>query len=89
MPCHRLIVTADPAGLATLAGHYAPMDEKMSAHLADRTVAELATILAFMRAGHQAADEEIARIREQDIHHATRRRRTTSAAPGRYIHKTP
>jgi DNA-binding MarR family transcriptional regulator len=69
----RIVVSVDPAGLAALTRYFAPMGEKMSAHLASYTATELATILRFMRAGHQAADEEIARVREQGIHHATRR----------------
>jgi len=77
----RIVITADPEGLAALGAHYAPMGEKMSRHLAGYTSDELATILAFMRAGHQAADEEIARIRNDGIRHATRRSRRRSAPP--------
>jgi len=69
----RIVITADPEGLATLAAHYAPMGEKMSRHLAQYTDDELATILAFMRAGREAADEEISRIRTNGTRHATRR----------------
>jgi DNA-binding MarR family transcriptional regulator len=75
----RIVITADPEGLAALAAHYAPMGEKMSRHLAQYTDDELATILAFMRAGREAADEEISRIRASGTRHA---RRTTPG--GRY-----
>jgi hypothetical protein len=51
------------------------MGEKMSRYLAGCSAADLAAVLAFMRAGRRAADEEIARIRRQGIRHATRRPR--------------
>jgi len=44
-------------------------------YLAGCSTADLAVVLAFMRAGRQAADEEITRIRQQGIRHATRRPR--------------
>ncbi len=71
----RVTIAADPAGLARLADCYAPMGEKMSRYLAGCSPADLAAVLAFMRAGRRAADEEIARIRRQGIRHATRRPR--------------
>jgi len=71
----RITITADPDGLARLAAHYAPMGEKISRYLAESSTADLTAVLAFMRAGRQAADEEIARIRRQGIRHATRRSR--------------
>jgi DNA-binding MarR family transcriptional regulator len=71
----RIVIAAEPAGLAGLAGYFEPMGERVSAYLAERSPAELETILAFMRAGRQVADEEIARIRDQGIRHATRGRR--------------
>lgn len=71
----RVTIAADPDGLARLAAHYAPMGEKMSRYLDQLSLADLAAVLAFMRAGRQAADEEIDRIRRQGILHATRRAR--------------
>jgi hypothetical protein len=47
----------------------------MSRYLDHLSTADLAAVLAFMRAGREAADEEIARIRRQGIRHATRRPR--------------
>jgi hypothetical protein len=52
------------------------MGEKIGRHLASYSAAELQTVLDFMRAGREAADEEIAHIRQQGIRHATRRPRT-------------
>ena len=74
----RIIIAANPAGLAELAGHFGPLGDQMSAYLSGCTRAELETILAFMRACREAADEQIARIRRGGIRHATRRRRTAS-----------
>lgn len=71
----RVTIAADPAGLSRLADCYAPMGEKMNRYLAGCSAADLAAVLAFMRAGRRAADEEIARIRRQGIRHATRRPR--------------
>ena len=78
----RIIITADPAGLARLAAHYDGMGERMSAYLSDRNSADLEVILAFMRAGEQAADEELAQIRSRGIRHGTRRPRN-AAGPRR------
>lgn len=69
----RVIVTADPEGLAAVAAPYAAMGERISRYLAACGDDELATIIAFMRAGREAADEEIARIRAGGVRHATRR----------------
>lgn len=69
----RVIVAADPEGLATVAAPYASMGERISRYLAACGDDELATIIAFMRAGREAADEEIARIRAGGVWHATRR----------------
>ena len=69
----RVVVTAVPERLAAVAAHFAPMGERMSRHLATRTADELAVILAFMRAGSEAADEEITRIRAGGVRHAVRR----------------
>ncbi|MGE5286225.1 MAG: MarR family winged helix-turn-helix transcriptional regulator [Micromonosporaceae bacterium] len=71
----RIIIAADPAGLAELAGHFGPMGDQMSAYLSRCTRDELETILEFMRAGREAADEQITRIRRGGIRHATRRPR--------------
>ena len=71
----RITIAADPAGLAELAAYYTPIGVQMSRHLAGYTAAELETILAFIRAGRQAAEGEIARIRREGLGHATRRRR--------------
>ena len=69
----RVVVTAVPESLAVVAAQFAPMGEKMSRHLAGCTAGELAAILAFMRAGRAAADEEITRIRAGGVPHAIRR----------------
>lgn len=70
----RVVVTAHPAAFRALAPYYAPMAAKMNQHLGGYGKKELTTVLDFMRAGRTAADEEIARIREQGTRHATRRR---------------
>ena len=64
-----------------LTPYYAPMAEKMNRHLSGYGDDELRTVLDFMRSGRAAADEEIARIREQGIRHATRRRGTDIRTP--------
>jgi DNA-binding MarR family transcriptional regulator len=79
----RVVIAADPAGLAALAARYDGMTQKMSAHLDGCTDGQLLAVLAFMRGGQQAADEEIARIRRGGRRHATRSPRqagTSSAA---------
>jgi DNA-binding MarR family transcriptional regulator len=76
----RVVIAAAPAGLAELAGYYRPTGERMAAYLSGRSAAELETILAFMRAGREAAEEEIDRVRSQGIRHATRRPRGSSSA---------
>ena len=76
----RIVITADPEGSAALAVSYAPLREGMSDHLAGYTADELAAIVAFLRAARQLADEETAHIRNQGIHHATRRSRARSTA---------
>ena len=70
----RIVITADPRGFEALAPYYAPMAERMNAYLAGYSDDELRTVLNLMRAGRIAADEEIARVREQGTTHATRRR---------------
>jgi len=77
----RIVITADPEGFRVLTPYYAPMAEKMNRHLSGCSDGELRTVLDFMRAGRTAADEEIARIREQGIRHATRRRRAAHGTP--------
>jgi DNA-binding MarR family transcriptional regulator len=74
----RIVVTADPEGFAALAASYAPLRERLSGQLAGCTTGELATIVAFLRAGRQLADEETAHIRGRGIRHATRRARGPS-----------
>jgi DNA-binding MarR family transcriptional regulator len=76
----RIVITADPEGFRALTPYYAPMSEKIDRHLSGYSDDELRTVLDFMRAGRTAADEEIARIREQGIRHATRRAGATAAA---------
>jgi len=71
----RITIVADPGGLARLAAHFAPMGERIGRYLDQLSPADLAAVLAFMRAGREAADEEIDRIRRQGIRHATRRPR--------------
>lgn len=68
----RVIVAAKSEPLAAVAPHYAAMGDRMAKYLAARTDAELAVILDFMRAGRDAADQEISRIRDAGIHHARR-----------------
>lgn len=77
----RVVIAAEPAGLAELGRYYGPVGERTAAYLAGRTVAELETILAFMRAGREAAEEEIARVRGEGVRHATRRPRDTGTPP--------
>lgn len=74
----RITIVADPGGLARLAAHFAPMGERIGRYLDQLSPADLAAVLAFMRAGREAADEEIDRIRRQGIRHATRRSRRRS-----------
>jgi DNA-binding MarR family transcriptional regulator len=69
----RIVIAADPKGLAELADYYKPMGERMGVYLSGRSAAELETILAFMRAGREVADEEIDRIRGRGARHASRR----------------
>ena len=78
----RTIISASPDGLTELGSRYAVIGARMGEYLAGRSAAELATILDFMHAGQQAADEEISRIRQQGIRHATRRPRQATAEPG-------
>jgi hypothetical protein len=58
------------------------MAEKMNRHLSGYSDDELRTVLDFMRAGRTAADEEIARIREQGTRHATHRPPVQSTCRG-------
>jgi DNA-binding MarR family transcriptional regulator len=76
----RIVISSVPEGLAAIAAHYVPMGEKMNDHLAGYSTAELRTVLKFMCAGREAADEEIARIRAQGHRHATRRRGAEAAS---------
>jgi DNA-binding MarR family transcriptional regulator len=71
----RVVIAAEPAGLAELGRYYGPMGERMAEYVSGRTATELETILAFMRAGREAAEQEIARVRGQGVRHATRRAR--------------
>lgn len=71
----RIVISADPAGLAALTACYDGLGEKMGAYLDGCTDGQLTTILDFVRAGRQVTDEEIARIRRDGVRHATRRRR--------------
>jgi DNA-binding MarR family transcriptional regulator len=79
-PCdrRRVVIAADLAGLAELAGYYAAMSERMSRQFDGYTDAHLATIFDFMQAGRRETDEEIERIRSQGLRHATRRPRETA-----------
>jgi DNA-binding MarR family transcriptional regulator len=69
----RVRVDADPEGLAGLAALYGPMGERMNRVLDSCSTDELRVVLSFMKAGREAADAEITRIREQGVRHATRR----------------
>ncbi len=69
----RIIVTAVPAALADLAWRYDGMGKRMNDAIARYSASELAAILDFMRAGRQAADAEIALMRERGHAHAVRR----------------
>ena len=77
----RITITADPDGLARVAAPDAPMGDRMSEILAGYSGEQLETVLGFIRAGQHAADEEIARIREHGIPHATRRSRQPERTP--------
>jgi DNA-binding MarR family transcriptional regulator len=77
----RVVIAAEAAGLAELGRQYGPVGERTAAYLAGRTAAELETILAFMRAGREVAEEEIARVRGDGVRHATRRPRHTEMPP--------
>ena len=50
----RIIIAANPSGLAELGEAYGPMAEKIGRHLASYSAAELQTVLDFMRAGRGA-----------------------------------
>lgn len=75
----RLVVAAEPGRLAEHARRYEGMGERMAAVVAKYTDAELDAILDFMRAGRQAADDEIMLMREQGYRHAVRRPRRRGA----------
>jgi DNA-binding MarR family transcriptional regulator len=68
----RLIVTAVPATLAEHAWRWDGMGKRMNDVIARYSTSELAAILDFMRAGRQAADAEIALMRERGHSHAVR-----------------
>jgi DNA-binding MarR family transcriptional regulator len=68
----RIIVTAVPAALADLAWRYDGMGKRMNDAIARYSASELTAILDFMRAGRQAADAEIALMRERGHAHAVR-----------------
>jgi DNA-binding MarR family transcriptional regulator len=68
----RVRIAAAPAGLAGLTAAYGPMGERMNRVLDSYSTEELGVALAFMKAGREAADAEISRLREQGIRHATR-----------------
>ncbi len=68
----RIIVTPVPAALADLAWRYDGMGKRMNDAIARYSASELAAILDFMRAGRQAADAEIALMRERGHAHAVR-----------------
>jgi hypothetical protein len=80
-------IDADPAGLAGLADAYGPLGERMNRLLDGCSTDDLRVVLSFMKAGREAADAEIARIREQGIRHATRR--SAGAAPGAALSAAP
>ena len=68
----RIIVTAVPTTLAEHAWRYEGMGKRMNDAIARYSTSELAAILDFMRAGRQAADAEIALMRERGHAHAVR-----------------
>jgi DNA-binding MarR family transcriptional regulator len=68
----RIIVTAVPATLAEHAWRWDGMGKRMNDAIARYSASELAAILDFMRAGRQAADAEIALMRERGHAHAVR-----------------
>jgi DNA-binding MarR family transcriptional regulator len=68
----RIIVTAMPAALADHAWRYDGMGQRMNQAITRYNTYELAAILDFMRAGRQAADAEIALMRERGHAHAVR-----------------
>jgi DNA-binding MarR family transcriptional regulator len=69
----RITVTAVPARLAEHLWRYDGMGNRMNDIIARYNGAELAAILDFMSAGRQAADAEIALMRERGNAHAVRR----------------
>jgi DNA-binding MarR family transcriptional regulator len=69
----RITVAAVPARLAEHLWRYDGMGKRMNDIIARYNESELAAILDFMRAGRQAADAEIARMRERGNPHAVRR----------------
>jgi DNA-binding MarR family transcriptional regulator len=71
----RIIVAADPERLSELAEHYAPMGEHLQRHVAGYSDTELELVLDFLRAGREAADQEISRMRRGGVPHAVRRPR--------------
>ena len=68
----RIIVTVVPATLAEHAWRWDGMGKRMNDAIARYSASELAVILDFMRAGRQAADAEIALMRERGHAHAVR-----------------
>ena len=68
----RIIVTTVPATLAEHAWRWEGMGKRMNDVIARYSASELAAILDFMRAGRQAADAEIALMRERGHAHAVR-----------------
>jgi DNA-binding MarR family transcriptional regulator len=74
----RIIVAADPERLSELGQRYAPMGEQIQRHVAGYSDTELELIVNFLRAGREAADQEISRMRREGLPHAVRRPRHPS-----------
>jgi DNA-binding MarR family transcriptional regulator len=70
----RIVVTADPQGMAEIGRYYVPTGEALAHRLAGYTDGELRAVLKFMRDGREVADAEIDRIRRAGIPHASRSR---------------
>ena len=76
----RVLITAVPTALEELGGLFAAVGERMSRDLEGYDEGGLEAILGFVRAGQQAAEEEIDRIRSTGLSHAVRGRRGAAGA---------
>jgi DNA-binding MarR family transcriptional regulator len=70
----RVVIHVVAERFEDLARHYQPMAQRMEALLQQFSDRELHTVLRFMRASREAADAEIALIRDSGHTHMARRR---------------